>query len=91
MKARWFEEIARGTKKIEYREIKPYWTTRLKGQTFDEVHFRNGYAADAPFMRVQWKGMRQSRELRDHARASARVQKVTLIGTRAERRAAHEQ
>lgn len=26
---------------------------------FDEVHFRNGYAKDAPFMRVEWKGMQR--------------------------------
>ena len=49
----WFDQIANGTKKIEYREAKPYWISRLEGQTFDEVHFRNGYHREAPFMRVK--------------------------------------
>jgi len=51
----WFDQITAGVKKIEYRQIKPYWTTRLEGKSFNEVHFRNGYRADAPFMRVKFK------------------------------------
>lgn len=27
---------------------------------FTEVHFRNGYRKDSPFMRVEWKGLRIS-------------------------------
>jgi hypothetical protein len=30
IKREWLAEIVAGTKKIEYREIKPYWTNRLK-------------------------------------------------------------
>ena len=30
LKREWFAKIVAGTKRIEYREIKPYWTTRLK-------------------------------------------------------------
>ena len=30
LKRQWFAEIVDGTKKIEYREIKPYWTSRLR-------------------------------------------------------------
>ncbi len=26
---KWFKQILAGTKKVEYREIKPYWTKRL--------------------------------------------------------------
>lgn len=29
-KKEWFEKIARNEKIIEYREVKPYWTKRLK-------------------------------------------------------------
>ena len=43
---KWFDEILNGTKKIEYRNIKPYWTKRLsdsgKPKKFDEILFRNG-------------------------------------------------
>ncbi len=53
----WFDEIASGLKKIEFREIKPYWTKRLERKTFDEIHFRNGYSKSRPFMRVEWQGM----------------------------------
>lgn len=52
-----FDAIVAGTKKTEYRENKDYWQRRLVGRTYAEVHFRNGYASKAPFMRVQCKGV----------------------------------
>lgn len=60
---KWFDEILAGTKKIEYREIKPYWTTRLldkKGKPihYDIIFFRNGYAKDCRKMKVEFKGLR---------------------------------
>ena len=56
-----FDAILSGTKKTEYREDKEYWQRRLIGRTYTEVHFRNGYATNAPFMRVQYKGLRKVR------------------------------
>lgn len=35
LKKKWFDMIASGEKKEEYREIKPYWTNRL---TYHEFH-----------------------------------------------------
>lgn len=35
----WFNKILSGKKTEEYREIKDYWTTRLKGKNFDAVQF----------------------------------------------------
>ena len=29
IKRQWYDQILAGTKKIEYREIKPYWTSRF--------------------------------------------------------------
>ena len=29
IKKQWYNQIFAGTKKIEYREIKPYWTSRF--------------------------------------------------------------
>lgn len=60
---RWFNEILAGTKKIEYREIKPYWTKRLldkngKPKKFDIIYFKNGYAKDCRKMKVEFKGLR---------------------------------
>ena len=59
LKREWFDQIAAGTKKEEYRELKPYWRTRMKGREYDEIHFRNGYNADAPRMRVEYRGLRK--------------------------------
>lgn len=55
----YFDAIAEGTKRFEYREYKPYWTVRLQDRDYDEVHFRNGYATKAPFMRVRFKGAKK--------------------------------
>ena len=59
---KWFDLIASGEKTCEYRDKKEYWRKRFKNKDgtwrrFGEVHFRNGYAKDAPFMRVQWLGI----------------------------------
>ncbi len=59
----WFDQILAGTKKIEYREIKPYWTKRLfddggNAKKFDIIEFRNGYSKDCRKMRVEFKGLR---------------------------------
>lgn len=56
-----FDAIVAGTKKTEYRDNKKYWRSRLVGRSYKEVHFRNGYATKAPFMRVECKGVRKIR------------------------------
>lgn len=69
LKKKWFDLIASGDKIIEYREFKSYWIRRLIDNVyvanvtpaykiFDEVHFRNGYRPDSPFMRVVHCGVR---------------------------------
>lgn len=55
----WFDAIACGTKKKEFRACSPYWATRLEGRNYREIHFRNGYATTAPWMRVEFKGVRK--------------------------------
>lgn len=63
----WFDAIALGVKREEFREVKPYWARRLfeaitpnriEAIRYDEIHFRNGYAKSAPWMRVEWKGVK---------------------------------
>lgn len=64
IKKKWFDMIVSGEKKEEYREIKSYWTSRLKyytpalivgsntervAPTF-EVGFRNGYNKNSPML-----------------------------------------
>ena len=53
LKRKWFDMILYGDKTEEYRDIKPYWTTRLVGKTPDYIRFRNGYSRDAHSMLVK--------------------------------------
>jgi hypothetical protein len=59
---KWFLEILEGKKKIEYREIKPYWTKRLfadgKQKKYDYIIFKNGYSKNAPEMKVEFLGVK---------------------------------
>ena len=58
----WFDAIASGEKTQEFRELKPYWVKRLRGKTFDEVWFKNGYSKTAPFMRVEFKALSETND-----------------------------
>ena len=55
----WFDKIAAGQKKTEYRDNTAFWRSRLLSRSYDEIHFRNGYATRAPFMRVECLGIRK--------------------------------
>lgn len=58
LKKQWFDMIAEGRKTEEYREIKTYWSDRLKlGFNYDAIQFRNGYKTDAPKMLIESKGI----------------------------------
>lgn len=62
LKKKWFDLIRSGQKKKEFREGKQYWRRRLLDSegfaiNFDEVLFRNGYGAKAPWVLVEWKGL----------------------------------
>ena len=57
LKKRWFDLITAGIKREEYREMKPYWATRLIGKDYDVIRFRNGYAKDSPTVTVEYKGL----------------------------------
>ena len=47
IKKPWFDLIASGEKREEYRELKPYWHKRLD-KDYDVVQFRNGYTKSSP-------------------------------------------
>lgn len=60
IKKKWYQMILSGEKKEEYREIKPYYTTRFNNEmekrkkdkfanykVFDVI-FRNGYSSKSP-------------------------------------------
>ena len=49
---KWFDEILQGTKKIEYREVKPYYDKLLK-KDYSEVKFVNGYGGNRPYLIIE--------------------------------------
>jgi hypothetical protein len=54
LKREWFARIVDGSKKIEYREIKPYWTSRLgKVVTPFRLVLRNGMDHPIPVLTVR--------------------------------------
>ncbi|MCP5019741.1 MAG: ASCH domain-containing protein [Ketobacter sp.] len=61
LKRKWFDLIASGEKRYEYREDKQYWRTRLlcecgNFRKFDIIRFRNGYSKDARQIDVEFIG-----------------------------------
>lgn len=54
LKRRWFVEIVVGRKSTEYREIKPYWTKRLRRvETPFKLVLRNGMHPPVPVLTVR--------------------------------------
>jgi hypothetical protein len=56
-----FDKIYSGEKKIEYRDVKPFWQSRLydakgKKRNYDNIEFINGYNADAKRMITKFEG-----------------------------------
>jgi len=50
---KWLAQIINGTKKIEYRQIKPYWTKQLKSvSTPFELRLLNGMLTPVPEVTV---------------------------------------
>ena len=59
LKSEFFAQIVAGTKRIEYRERKKHWKTRLENRRYDVIQFRNGYGAHVPEMTVEFLGIRR--------------------------------
>ena len=53
LKRKYFDLIACGNKRVEFREAKPYWVKRLDGKNYDIVRFRNGYRPESPTMDLE--------------------------------------
>ena len=48
LKKQWYEKIASGEKRIEYREVKPYWTKRINNEwTVKDRFFSLTQSADS--------------------------------------------
>lgn len=52
-----FMDILESRKKEEYRQDKPFWTSRFEGRekSYTHILFRNGYSANVPEMLVECK------------------------------------
>lgn len=59
LKREYFDAIAEGTKRVEYRDQSEHWKRKLEGRKYDQILFRNGYAPDAPAMIVEFRGLRR--------------------------------
>ena len=59
---KYFDDIADGTKTIEYRDKTDYLKKRIEGREYDIIKFRNGYAKNAPTMLVEYKGYNIGKE-----------------------------
>jgi hypothetical protein len=62
LKKKWFDMIASGEKKEEYRTLNNYWAVRLIGngcryKDFDVIEFQNGYAKNSPKITVECLGI----------------------------------
>lgn len=55
IKKKWFDMIVSGEKKEEYREIKPYYDSRLDYQPSKDIIFRNGYSRKSPYLKARVK------------------------------------
>lgn len=56
LKRQWFDMVASGEKKEEYREQSKWIMSRLEGKQYDKVRFRNGYNADSPVCVCEYLG-----------------------------------
>ncbi len=56
IKKKWFDMIKGGIKKEEYREIKPYYQSRLNELAYVGTHYialRNGYSSKSPTLECE--------------------------------------
>ena len=55
LKRKWFDMIASGEKKEEYRTPGKWILSRLEGKEYDRIEFKNGYG-DVPTIEVEYLG-----------------------------------
>lgn len=51
-----FDVMVTGEKTTEYRRHSKWILSRLKGKTYDQVKFVNGYGADKPYFVAKYRG-----------------------------------
>jgi hypothetical protein len=53
----WFDKIKSGEKNTEYREVKPYYKSRIEGKNLTHCRLIAGYSKDAPKMTLPIKSI----------------------------------
>lgn len=56
LKRKWFNLVASGVKREEYRKRGAWIMSRLQGKDYGLVEFKNGYGASAPMILVEYAG-----------------------------------
>lgn len=56
LKRKWFDMIASGEKREEYRTPGKWILSRVKGKEYDLIEFKNGYGAIVPTMIAEYGG-----------------------------------
>lgn len=58
IKRMWFDKIKSGEKKTEYREVKPFYQSRIEGKDLTHCRLIVGYSKDAPEMTLPIKSIK---------------------------------
>jgi hypothetical protein len=75
---RWFKAIVDGTKKVEYREIKPFWTKRIEPLKVPfQLRLLNGMLPPVPEAVVE-----VTRVVRDDARQEYQLHLGKVLGVK---------
>jgi hypothetical protein len=92
LKSKWFDMIACGEKKEEYREIKPYWGRlfqtgiKIKGRNYHPsdvvICFSNGYAKDRKQMLFKCKNLATRTGRPEWGAEPNQIYYVLLLGER---------
>lgn len=80
LKKKWFDMVASGDKKEEYRKCGKWIESRLKGKTYDIVRFRNGYAPTSPIVDIEYIGTREGGGLAKWGAEPAVIYQVICLG-----------
>lgn len=77
----WFNQIAAGTKKEEYRTPSPWINSRVNAQKhYDLVEFRNGYQPQSQKITLEYKGFRHGTGKQEWGATPNKNYLVILLG-----------
>lgn len=57
----WYKLILSGKLTFDYREIKPYWITRLDGKEYDTIEFYHRFKKEIEPIRYKFKSIKKDK------------------------------